>query len=239
MTGMESRKSWQASFAEMVGKAIDRARGDFSDQWISDQASRLGHPISRTAVSEYRRGKRKTIPVTDLIVLARALDVPPVSLLFPDLPNGLIPAMPYGKTEGETFPTESEVPAFDALRWFTGESPILPTGRDYVFDFEKGRLIRSYVSFDYRHAISPNDTRNIVESPAFELLEACRGLADACSRFTSLTHDFINLPREESETRLRLMDTAMKEIERAEKRVRDLGGNLDHYEETESSDGDD
>lgn len=114
---MES-SSWNESLSEQIGAAIDLWRGEHSDQWITDRCRDLGNPISRTAVSEYRRGIRKTMPVADLLVLAAALEVPPVMLLFPGLPDGNVTALPGRQST-----------AIDAVRWFVGDTVFL--SRDY------------------------------------------------------------------------------------------------------------
>lgn len=239
MTGMESIESWQERFSAMVGRAIDQARKGRSDQWISDQAAMLGHPISRTAVSEYRRGKRKSIPVTDLIVMARALEVPPVSLLFPGLPNRLVPAMPPGMTTSDVYPSDSEVPAFDALRWFTGESQVIPSGWDVGLDPDTGDVAHMKVSFDYMTRPGFSNPARMAPSTEFDLLEACRAFATACARLHALSYDFMMLSDSERKERLKLLDQAANEIEITKKWVRELGGDLSEYSEGPDARGDD
>lgn len=223
----------------MVGSAIDQARKGRSDQWISDQSAMLGHPISRTAVSEYRRGKRKSIPVTDLIVLARALEVPPVSLLFPGLPNRLVPAMPPGKTSSDAYSSDSEVPAFDALRWFTGESQVVPSGWDIGFDPDTGDVAITKVNFDYMTRPGFSDPARMAPSTEFDLLEACRAFATSCARLHALSYDFMALSESERSERLKLLDQAAKDIEITKKWVRELGGDLSEHEIGPDDCGDD
>lgn len=115
---------WVEHFTRQMGRAIDSARGKRSDQWIADRTKAIGHPISRTAISEYRRGIRKTMPVTDWLAIAAALEVPPVSLLFPDLPNGLVSLLPH----------HFEVVGFDAVEWISGERQTVPGGLYLVAD---------------------------------------------------------------------------------------------------------
>ncbi|RVW00872.1 hypothetical protein [Rhodococcus spongiicola] len=103
--------SWANEAARRIGKAIKDARGDErTAQWLADRTRDLGHPISRTAFSEYETGKRKTMPVTDLVVIARALNVPPIQLLYPALPDGQVEAWPGHETR-----------SILAARWFSGE----------------------------------------------------------------------------------------------------------------------
>lgn len=116
---------WSAELSEQIGTAIKTWRGNRSDQWISDRTRELGNHVSRTAVSEYRRGVRKSMPVGDLLVIAAALDVPPVALIFPGLPDGEVVALP-GKQSTAT----------DAVRWFCGDTVFLT--RDYRTETDMG-----------------------------------------------------------------------------------------------------
>ena len=87
--------------------------------WLAERTAELGHPISRTAISEYETGKRKAIPVTDLIVIGAALEVPPLQLLYP---------MP-SSTEVAYLPGMEELSIVAALT-FSGElSTVDKTGR--------------------------------------------------------------------------------------------------------------
>ena len=72
----------------------------------------LGVPIRRSVLANLESGRRSTLSVAELLVLARALGVAPLMLLFP-----------IGAAETiEVLPGE-EVPVFAAARWFTGERP--------------------------------------------------------------------------------------------------------------------
>lgn len=86
--------TWAEETTLRIGRAIRAARGDKSAQAISERTKELGHHISRTAISEYENGKRKTVPVTDLLVLSIALKKPFVLLLFPGYPDGDVELLP-------------------------------------------------------------------------------------------------------------------------------------------------
>jgi transcriptional regulator with XRE-family HTH domain len=100
-------------------------RGLSRDQ-LADACARYGAPhLTYSAlvnIETGRKGKdgvrRRDVTVDELTVLARALGVPPVALLFP---------VGYADT---TAPTPGHTaPTWDALRWFTGEGPLpTPTG---------------------------------------------------------------------------------------------------------------
>jgi transcriptional regulator with XRE-family HTH domain len=54
-----------------------------SAQQLSDRCGELGLPIARSVLANFESGRRPTLSVAELLVLAEALDVPPTSLVFP------------------------------------------------------------------------------------------------------------------------------------------------------------
>lgn len=86
-----------------------------SAQQLADRCAALGFPLGRSVIANFENGRRPTISVPELLVLAYALGVPPIALLFPVGREATVEPLP-----GRTAPT------WDALRWFTGEGP-LPT----------------------------------------------------------------------------------------------------------------
>ncbi|MFV8381305.1 hypothetical protein [Corynebacterium hindlerae] len=145
MTDMQSSE-WQKELVSRIGRAIDRAREGKSDQWIADRTRAMGNPLSRTAVSEYRRGIRKTITVADWLTLAAALGVPPVSLLFPDLPDGPVDLLPAAPATN----------SFDALLWVIGERQTIPEGFDVLFALDTGEMMGEVTGIrEYRKTLGP------------------------------------------------------------------------------------
>lgn len=65
-----------------------------SAQWISDRTAELGYLVSRSTIADLEIGRRKHVLVPELLVLAAALEVPPMQLLFPDLPHGDTEVLP-------------------------------------------------------------------------------------------------------------------------------------------------
>lgn len=113
---------WAAQIAKQVGKGIAHYRlqakdqgGKLTAQALADRCAALGLPMDRTVIAKLEKGTRQTITVGELLVLARALKVPPVELLFP-----------VGRQEEtEVFPDEV-VDTWSAVRWFTGETDMIP-----------------------------------------------------------------------------------------------------------------
>ena len=79
---------------------------------LSDACTELGYPVTRVAISKIESNTRAgKVDVAELVVLAKALTVPPVSLLYPDLVDGPVDVLP-----------DESVPSVDALEWFCGEA---------------------------------------------------------------------------------------------------------------------
>ena len=113
---VDMKQSWTDEVHRRVATAIRRARSGRSAQWLSDETERLGFPISRAAIANYESGRKKGLDLAELMVLAAALRVPPVVLLFPDLPDGPVEALP-----------DHTVDSWDAAAWFSGEGRSIVT----------------------------------------------------------------------------------------------------------------
>jgi 8-oxo-dGTP pyrophosphatase MutT (NUDIX family) len=89
--------------------ADDRGR-PLTVQGLSDRCSREGLELSRPVLSKLEKGFRQSVTVDEVIVIARALGVAPIMLLFP-----------LGQAETvEVLPGQAVRP-FDAMQWFAGE----------------------------------------------------------------------------------------------------------------------
>lgn len=243
MTDMQSNQEWLEAMAQQIGRGIEIAREKRSDQWISDRTAKLGHPLSRTAVSEYRRGKRKTMPVTDLLVIAAALGVPPVTILFPGLPD----------TPSALLPVSDEPVALDALLWVTGERQTLPDGFDALISIENGEIIghvegrREYRADLELTSGGPYDlySPEVEASPVKQLLDACRDLNKAFAEYHDLDRSpFMvfgsSLSAEQRASHLRthmkLVQELDEQIKTLETRIIELGGVIEaekHFTEDE------
>ncbi|MCM3687688.1 helix-turn-helix domain-containing protein [Kocuria rosea] len=97
-----------------------------SAQELAEVCTQLGVPMKRTSIANLENGRRDSISVTDLIAIANALDVPPITLIYPhDQAGAKIEAVPG-----------LPVMTFDALTWFSGERPSLFGGGDAASDPE-------------------------------------------------------------------------------------------------------
>lgn len=108
-----SKEDWNARMARQIGTAVRKERGELSAAALSDRTAGLGMRVSRSALSELENGKRRTVSVAELLVLAAALGVPPVRLLFPQYPDGTQEYLP-----------ERGAPAMIAAEWVAGEQKL-------------------------------------------------------------------------------------------------------------------
>jgi len=104
-------ESWHRDTAKRIGEAIAARRKTLgiTAQQLAERCKHLGVPIHRTTITKIENG-RPRFDVGELLVLAVALDVPPVLLLFPGLPDGEVERLPGDRGTSEA-----------ALWWFTGE----------------------------------------------------------------------------------------------------------------------
>lgn len=85
------------------------ARG-LSARELGERCGEYGLPIARDVIANWEGGRRTTITLAELLVLARVLDVAPLRLIAPVGTDVLVP-LPDGA-----------VPSWNAARWVTGES---------------------------------------------------------------------------------------------------------------------
>jgi hypothetical protein len=52
-------------------------------------------PIPRSVLANFESGRRGTVSVAELLVLAGALDCPPVELIVPLAPDGAVELLPH------------------------------------------------------------------------------------------------------------------------------------------------
>lgn len=106
---------WSAAFTTRIAEGIRAARkaagltmGDVS-QGCADRGTA---EITEQSVKNLESGRKTSMTIADLLVLADVLAVPPVTLLFPLGTHATVEVLP-GR----------EVSTWDALAWFTGETP--------------------------------------------------------------------------------------------------------------------
>lgn len=93
-----------------IANAIRDLRGSMSAQKLSDITAELGCRVTRAVIADLETGRRKFLPVHEVLMLAAALGVSPAVLLTWDAyPDGTVELLP-GRA----------VTAFTAAEWIGG-----------------------------------------------------------------------------------------------------------------------
>ena len=119
---MTQSEQWAEALHQRIAQAIRDAReGKMTAQQLADETERLGYPISRSRIANYESGRKQSLDIGELFVLAAALRVAPLELLFPDLPDQTVEMLP-GQTET----------TLNASSWFVGNPSWLAEFRGMV-----------------------------------------------------------------------------------------------------------
>ncbi|OEV30448.1 hypothetical protein AN219_10630 [Streptomyces nanshensis] len=104
---------WSAQVAATVAAEVRRRRKErhMSAERLSQVCSEIGYPIPRNVIANMESGRRTSLPLVDVIVLAKALETNPISLIIP---------VGHISTYAE-LPLRGAGSPWDALTWFTGE----------------------------------------------------------------------------------------------------------------------
>jgi hypothetical protein len=105
---------WPADMARLVAREVRRyremQRPRMSVQRLADRTAELGMLIPRSVLANLESGRRETVSVAEVLVLAAALNVAPIDLICP---------VGFDK-QTEMLPDRTMEP-LSAMRWFTGE----------------------------------------------------------------------------------------------------------------------
>lgn len=108
----EGARAWELGLAARVGTAVQARRKTLklTAVQLAERTKGLGYPITRVAITKIEGNSRSgKLDVAELTVLAAALDVAPLELLFPGEADSPVERLP-GKT----------VPTAHAASWFAG-----------------------------------------------------------------------------------------------------------------------
>jgi len=121
----DERRAWPAEWAWQIGRnvATQRAKVGISARELSDRCTAIaGYPIPRSTIANLESGRKESMPVHEIAVIARALDVPPLRLLFPLGTEETVEALPGRRMptwyavqwwRGKPFPLETEAGEWD------------------------------------------------------------------------------------------------------------------------------
>lgn len=128
---MEREEGWAIRLAADIGRSVAYHRSGepgaqgrrMSAQALADRCAELGLPIGRVAITKLENGIREKVSIAELLVLAAALEVPPVLLIFP-----------VGREKAvEVLPARPLDP-WHATLWLSGDARLSedPAGPDVV-----------------------------------------------------------------------------------------------------------
>lgn len=80
---------------------------------LSEACTALGADVPTSVINNLETGRRASFGVAELLVVAAALDVAPLLLLFP-----------LGREEAVRVLPDRVVPVWEAVAWFTDETPL-------------------------------------------------------------------------------------------------------------------
>lgn len=82
---MVTQTSWPDRLTRTIAGEIRRYRTErgLSGQDLADKCALLGMPIHRSVLANLENGRRPSVSVAELLVLAAALEVPPLLLVLP------------------------------------------------------------------------------------------------------------------------------------------------------------
>lgn len=112
MSDTPDSPDWAMRLSQSIAQEVrrNRERLGLSAQQLSDRCREIGLPIHRSVISNFENGRRGNLTIAELLVVAEALEIAPIFLLFP-----------VGFTETiEVLPNDT-VTAVDAVKWFAGD----------------------------------------------------------------------------------------------------------------------
>lgn len=83
---VDQDSEWARQWAVTTGRCVRRWRTTrkLSGQKLADRCAELGLPgLTRAVITKLENGRKESVSTAELIVLAKALGVPPVMLMFP------------------------------------------------------------------------------------------------------------------------------------------------------------
>jgi transcriptional regulator with XRE-family HTH domain len=116
-----TQAGWPARYTRVIAQEIRRYRQErgVSAQQLSDACAERGLEISRSTIADLENGRRESISVAELIVVAACLQVSPIMLMLPVLREETIEMLP-----GRTMFT------WQAGKWIRGDGFLVDIGPD-------------------------------------------------------------------------------------------------------------
>jgi len=124
-------ENWHQALSDRSITEIKRYRDmrRLSNDQLRERLAMLGWQLTKDSLGSILGGKRKVMPVGDLLLFAQALNVPPVALALPIWTNETTPLFPYDAVDDESR-------AATQAQWFGGDadSTAVPNGAWLFYD---------------------------------------------------------------------------------------------------------
>ncbi|MDH6111384.1 transcriptional regulator with XRE-family HTH domain [Kitasatospora sp. MAP12-15] len=103
---------WLADLTARIAAEVRKHRNrlGMTGPEVAEACGNLGVPLPSNMIANLESGRRGSLKLEELLVLAKVLEVPPVSLIFPLDDRPTVELLP-----------EMDVPSWEAASWFTGE----------------------------------------------------------------------------------------------------------------------
>lgn len=170
---------WQSRVVDVAAGEIRRYRRQrrMSAQQLADACSEYGLSLHRSVIANLESGRRPTLSLVEILVIARILGVPPIQLIFPAGYVDKVEVLPGVR-----------VSTWDAAKWFTGEESPLVSPDDVSV---RGRsqspvaLLREHDRLVEAHRVARAAAASALrasEDPASDRNQAFRTLANSEER---------------------------------------------------------
>jgi transcriptional regulator with XRE-family HTH domain len=129
----QSAKTWEMELSGRIGAAVQARRNalKLTAQQLAERTRALGYLVTRVAISKIETNNRAgKFDVAELLVLAAALDLAPVQLIFPDLVDGPVQVLP-----------NRTVTSANAVAWFAGDGRRLPSEVEPTINPDEGQAL--------------------------------------------------------------------------------------------------
>lgn len=116
---VDKGKAWAESLHGRTAQAIRdaRNRAGMSAQDVADLTGKLGYAVSRDKIANYESGRKQGLDLSEFLVIAAALRVPPVTLIFGGPPDEPVQVLPGNYAT-----------MVDGLAWLCGDPALADEG---------------------------------------------------------------------------------------------------------------
>ena len=137
-----TQEEWATELAQAIAGEVRRHRlaRKMSAQQLADRCAALGMEIPRSVLANLENGRRPTVSVAELLILAAALEVPPVTLIAP-----------LGQAPETQILPNRELTTWDAVLWMSGETRLPDDATDKETEWISDTDIDSPIPLYHEH----------------------------------------------------------------------------------------